>query len=87
MNSLLRYKMEYTKKLCSYIRENYTEGDKIYHMRDVMHDFSYTETYVKTNLSAKHVAELLMHEFSVGCKPKQVHKVRYTCYIKNLRRI
>jgi hypothetical protein len=79
--------MEYTKNLSLYIRENYTAGNETYHLRDIMFDFSYTDKYIKTNLTAKQVAELLMHEFSIGCKPKQIKKVKYTCYIKNLRRI
>ena len=79
--------MEYAKNLSSYIRENYTEGNETYHLRDLMHDFSYTDQYIKTSLSVKQVADLLVHDFSVGCKPKQIKKIRYTVYVSNLQKL
>lgn len=79
--------MEYAKNLSSYIRENYTEGTETYHLRDIMHDYSYTEFYANPHLSTKQVADLLVLDFSVGCKPKQIKNVRYSVYVKNLKKV
>jgi hypothetical protein len=82
--------MEYTKNLTSYIRENYTAGDEVYHLRDIIHDFSYTSLYKatpKSDLTTRQIADLLSNHFDVGTQPKQIKKVKYTVYVKNLRKI
>ena len=79
--------MEYAKNITSYIRENYTVGNETYHLRDIIHDFSYTDTYKNPDLTTRQVADLLSNHFEIGTQPKQIKKVKYSVYIKNLRKV